>query len=49
MDVVSNLVKANKDLVTAQNQDKEAIAKAEKTTEEKTSRTKSIGCRVRVC
>ncbi|WHZ31052.1 NlpC/P60 family protein [Desemzia incerta] len=35
MDVVSNLVKANKDLVTAQNQDKEAIAKAEKTTEEK--------------
>lgn len=35
MDVVSNLVKANKDLVTAQNKDKEAVAEAEKTTEEK--------------
>lgn len=35
MDVISSLVKANQDLVTAQNQDKEAVAVAEAETEEK--------------
>lgn len=35
VDVISSLVKANQDLVTAQNQDKEAVAVAEAATEEK--------------
>ncbi|MBM6615661.1 C40 family peptidase [Desemzia sp. RIT804] len=35
MDVISSLVKANQDLVTAQNQDKEAVVVAEAATEEK--------------
>lgn len=35
MDVISSLVKANQDLVTAQNEDKEAVVVAEAATEEK--------------
>ena len=35
VDVISSLVKANQDLVTAQNKDKEAVAVAEAATEEK--------------